>query len=125
MRAWRAGRPAAPYQTWLWLPLEEHPASFWPELDAITPWPFEDHDIFTMVYTTGRIMDGMAPIRGVVRDEDGDWQFLDGDDVTQEDIRVIHLHHLYAKHPHIGAAARLTAGRQLWRDGDGWQESAL
>jgi hypothetical protein len=79
-----------------------------------------------MVYTTARILDDGASIRGVVRDTDGEWQFVDGGDVATDDIRLIHLYHLYARHPHVAATAHLTPGHQTWLTDDGrWHESPL
>src|SRR5262245_61945069 len=47
-------------------------------------WPFRDAQNLAVISVT-RITKGAKPILYVVHDEDGDWQFLDGDDVSEED----------------------------------------
>ncbi|GAA2110645.1 hypothetical protein GCM10009780_65830 [Actinomadura alba] len=113
-------------QPQLWLPPDQHAPSLWRELESITPWPFPDSPVRTQVYTTTRIIDGQQPIRGVVRDHDGAWQFLDGLDTTGQSIAIAHLHHVYAQHPYLAQFATLAPGRQAWLSTDGtWTLSDL
>ncbi len=43
------------------------------------------------VITTKYILEEGEPILYVIRDEDGDWQFLDGQDITEADAIVVSL----------------------------------
>lgn len=52
------------------------------------PWPFKDPEKLAVITLT-RILNGSKPILYVVHDEDGDWQFLDGDDVSEEDAETV------------------------------------
>jgi hypothetical protein len=113
-------------QPWSWVAYQDHAPSIWSELDAITPWPFPSVGARTPVYTVHRITGQGAPVVGVVHDHDGSWQFLDGGDVTVEDITTIHLHHVLARHPHIREVADLQRGEEAWRDGAGvWHRSRI
>lgn len=49
--------------------------------------PFYVKDLAAI--TLNRITDGTHPILYVVHDADGDWQFLDGGDVSEEDAAVV------------------------------------
>jgi hypothetical protein len=121
-----AGANCRANQPRLWLAPDEHPPGLWRDLEAITPWPFPDTGVRAEVFTTTRIVEARQPVRGVVRGHDGHWEFLDGLDVTEQTIAVVHLHHLYARHPHLAPFAALAPGRQAWLAPDGtWAESGL
>jgi hypothetical protein len=120
-----AGANCRANQPQLWLAPEQHPANMWRDLETITPWPFPD-EVRTQVYTTTRIVEGQEPVRGVLHDQDGHWEFLDGLELTEDSIAVVHLHQLYAQHPGLAGFAALTPGRQAWLNSDEmWTESAL
>ncbi|GGN97119.1 hypothetical protein GCM10010112_88990 [Actinoplanes lobatus] len=106
----------------LWLPPEENGHGLWADLDEVTPWPFPADGVRAQVFTLKRIVEDGAPVRGVVHDTDGSWQFVDGGDVTADDIRVVHLHHLLARHPRIREVAGLAPGERAWLNDDGaWE----
>jgi len=103
-------------QPQLWVPKADHPMGRWTRASLVDPWPFPDGPA-TRAFTTRRIaFDGRSVI-GVVHDADGDWQFLDGDDVTQDEIVVVHLEHI------VGAHSRLAELGDLPRGWEAWQES--
>lgn len=112
-------------QPYSWLAAEDHPSSIWSELDDITPWPFVDTGTRTTVFTLHRVMaDGQ--LRGVVRDHDGSWQFLDGEAILPGDITTVHLHHVLARWPHVREVADLQPGEQAWLDANAtWQRSRI
>ena len=61
-------------QPWLWLPKDEHPGGLWRNIDALMPWPFPGLSVRTGVFTTSRINEGAAQVRGILHDHDGDWR---------------------------------------------------
>ncbi len=72
-------------------------------------WPFQEAEN-TAVITLGRILDGSKPILYVVHDEEGDWQFLDGGDVSEEDATLMSLKSIIKLDPTVNALADLPAG---------------
>ncbi|WP_040770302.1 hypothetical protein [Novipirellula maiorica] len=72
-------------------------------------WPFGDPEN-TAAITLTRIMDGSQPILYVVHDEDGDWQFLDGGDVSEEDAATVSLKNISKRDPSIMSLADLPVG---------------
>ncbi len=85
-------------------------------------WPFDDAEN-TAVITLTRIMNGSQPILYVVHDEDGDWQFLDGGDVSEEDAATVSLKNIANHDPSVKLLADLPAGWAAERDAVGkeWQ----
>jgi len=72
-------------------------------------WPFpvvENTDVITLT----RITNGSQPILYVVHDEDGDWKFLDGGDVLDDDAATIALKKVVELDPSIKTLADLPAG---------------
>lgn len=68
-----------------------------------------------------RILDGSEPLRLVVRDADGSWQFLDGGPVDVDHLITIHAHHLFDEFPADLAPLRgLPPGHLAERHGPGW-----
>ena len=55
-------------------------------------------------------MDGSKPILYVVHDEEGDWQFLDGGDVSEEDANLVSLESITELDPTVNALADLPTG---------------
>lgn len=102
-------------QPQLWLARDRHPMGRWTRATVQDPWPFLD-DPATGVFTTKRIaFEGRAVVY-VVHDHDGDWQFLDGDDVTPDDITLVHLEHIVGAHPRVAEVGDLPRGWEAWRD---------
>ena len=79
------------------------------ESSMATDWPFEDPEN-TAVITLTRILDGSHPILYVVHDEDGDWQFLDGGDVSEEDAATVSLKSVTERDSSILSLADLPVG---------------
>ncbi len=99
----------------LWLPKAEHPPGRWTRMDLDSPWPFPDPPS-TGVFTTDRIHTEASEILGVVHDHDGDWMFLDGDDVTADDGVLVHLEHIVGEHPDVAEVGDLPVGWAAWRE---------
>lgn len=84
-------------------------------------WSFQDAPN-TAVISLTRITNGTRPVLYVIHDEDGDWQFLDGGDVSEEDGTVISLKSIVERDPSIvpladlplGWAAERSAVGQAW-----------
>ena len=72
-------------------------------------WPFKEAPN-TAVISLARVMDGSNPVLYVVHDEDGDWQFLDGGDVSQEDAATVSLEDIVEHDPSIKSLADLPIG---------------
>jgi hypothetical protein len=73
-------------------------------------WPFEDPpNVATL--TLRRIMQGHAPIRYVRHDaDDGMWQFLDGEQVTEHDAMLVGLAEILSHDSTIAELADLPPG---------------
>lgn len=79
-------------------------------------WPFEEPEN-TAVITTRRIMEEGRPILSVFRDaEEGEWQFLDGEDVGPEDAMVVGFGSILRHDPSVSTLADLPPGWVAWRD---------
>lgn len=52
------------------------------------------------VITTNHIING-APILEVIHDEEGDWQFMGGQDVTEENASVVSLEQILEIDPSV------------------------
>jgi len=76
------------------------------------------------VFTTRQWIEEHKPILQVVHDEDGDWQFLTGDQYL-EDMIVVTLAHLVIKDPSLNDVFNLEYGEQAVRDsaGGNWKRS--
>ncbi len=61
----------------------------------------------TAAISLKRIMDGSHSILYVVHDENGDWQFLDGDEVFEEDAATVSLKNVVELDPSITSLADL------------------
>lgn len=72
-------------------------------------WPFKDAENLAVI-SLKRITDGSKPILYVVHAEVGDWQFLDGGDVSEEDATVVSLREIVEIEPSIGNLADLPSG---------------
>jgi hypothetical protein len=82
-------------------------------------WRFPDRED-TEVIVLARILRGAAPLRLVTHDEeDGGWQFLDGDHVFDDDAVVVCLGEMVQFDPSLRALADLPAGGYAWRRGPG------
>ena len=74
-----------------------------------TEWSFKEPENCAVITLT-RILDGSKPILYVVHDEDGDWQFLDGGDVSEEDAKTVSLKRVVGLDPSLKGLADLPAG---------------
>jgi hypothetical protein len=88
-------------------------------------WPFADPEDVA-VFTLWRILRRESPILYVTHDlEDGDWQFLNGSDVTDEDPALVGLGEIVEIDPSVLELAGLALGWVAWRDSpqEPWQRS--
>lgn len=85
-------------------------------------WPFLYEPADSML-SLKRIFQQGAPILLVLHDEDGGYQFLDGEDCTDEDAAVVALEAVLAHDPTIAEIACLPPGWYAARDSvsDPWQ----
>jgi hypothetical protein len=64
-----------------------------------------------MAYLTRRVYDGDVPIRLVVHEEDGDWQFTDGGPYDEgADYVAVHVVHMFDAYPRLRALSDLPPG---------------
>ena len=87
------------------------------------PWPYSDPPN-VMAMTLQQIMDGSAPILLVCRDDDdGTWQFLDGNAVSMADALLVCLKNVVSLDPSVAELADMPIGWQAVRtSGDApWQ----
>jgi hypothetical protein len=78
-------------------------------------WPFDEPEE-TEVIALRRVLRGDCPLLLVTHDEDdGSWQFLDGEHVFEEDAAVVCLGEMVQLDPSVGALADLPAGWYAWR----------
>jgi hypothetical protein len=104
-------------QPWLWDRVTAAPAP--------AGWPFPVSPDVLVLTTKAVVFDG-APVAGVVHDEEGEWQFLDDPAVNMEDLTIVHLATVVARHPELAAIADLPEGFEAWLDGQGcWRRDAL
>ena len=79
------------------------------------PWPFPD-GAATQSFTTKRIAFEGGYVLGVIHDKDGEWQFLDGEDLTSDDCVVVHLEHVVGAHADVAELGDLARGWEAWRE---------
>lgn len=72
------------------------------------------------VFTTRQWLEEHSPILHVVHDEEGDWQFLTGDQ-TSEDIKLVALKELVLSDPTLNEIFDLDYGEEATRDAVGEQ----
>lgn len=99
----------------LWIPASEHPQGRWSGTLVEGPWSFPDAPS-PAAFTTKRIAFEGHPVLYVVHSSDGDWQFLDGQAVTPDDVAVIHMAHVVGAHAGIVEIADLPAGWEAFRE---------
>lgn len=89
-------------------------------------WPFSETEN-TAVITTLRVVRQESPVLCVVHDENGDWQFLDGNDIRTEDAVVVSLGSIVKRDNSLASIAGLGSGCQAWRENIGysWKQSKL
>ncbi len=99
----------------LWIPAGEHAQGQWSGALIQGPWPFADPPD-TAAFTTKRIAFERRPVLHVVHDSEGDWQFLDGKDVTQEDGALVQMAHVVGAHLGVADVADLPRGWEAFRE---------
>jgi hypothetical protein len=102
----------------LWIPADEHPQGQWSGALVEGDWPFPDPPD-TMVATTKRIAFERHAVVLVVHEKDGSWQFLDGQDVTRDDVALVHLAHLVGAQAGVAEIADLPPGWEAERPAAG------
>ncbi|MGO4108712.1 hypothetical protein [Paenibacillus sp. YAF4_2] len=79
-------------------------------------WPFEDPKNVAIL-TIDKIMKREGPVLYVTHDEeDGMWQFLDGEDVIEEEARILSLKQMVDIDPSLIQLSDLPLGWIAWRD---------
>jgi hypothetical protein len=108
----------------LWLPKDDHPPSLWTRLDQLVDSPFPGAPADSMVLGSRRVIDGIAPVCGVVHGVDGSWCFLDGS--GRPELGMVHLRHVVADYPYVCDFADLPLGHAAWQEPDGnWSRGRL
>ena len=80
-------------------------------------WPFVDPPD-TEVITLKRILSRETPLRLISHDEDdGSWQFLDGENLFEDDAALMSLAEMTQFDPSILSLADLPTGSFAWRTG--------
>ena len=93
--------------------------------ESTSDWPF-DQPPNAAAITVRSVLDG-APILFVSHDEDDDgWQFLDGNEVNQDEARIVGMGTAFRLDPTLADIADLPPGWIAWRDGPGmpWRRAA-
>jgi hypothetical protein len=87
-------------------------------------WRFADPQE-TEIITLGRILRGDSSVLLVTHDDDGGWQFLDGEHVFEDDGLVFCLGEIVQFDPSLAALADLPRGCYAWRTkpGQPWQRA--
>jgi hypothetical protein len=101
----------------LWIPASEHPQGRWSGALIAGGWPFADPPN-TTAFTTRRIAFDSRPVLYVVHEAGGDWQFLDGQDVAEGDVSLVHLAHIVGAHEGITELADLPPGWEAFRESE-------
>ncbi len=103
------------------LPTAKSPAKASP---LANEWPFTEPENCAVI-TLARILDGSKPILYVVHDEDGDWQFLDGGDVSEIDAKTVSLKQVVGLDPSLKSLADLPTGWMAERRSpdEPWEQS--
>jgi len=81
---------------------------------AAGPWPFADGPNCA-VFTLKRILRGESHILLVVHDTDGDWQFLDGGECSEQDAAIVSLAEMVKLDPALSELATLPTGARAER----------
>ena len=108
----------------LWLPKDDHPPSLWTRLDQLADSPFPGAPADSLVLGSRRVIDGEAPVCGVVHGVDGAWYFLDDSGVPE--LGMVHLRHVVADYPYVCDFADLPLGYAAWQEPDGnWSRERM
>jgi hypothetical protein len=101
----------------LWLPKDDHPPSLWTRVNDLIDSPFPGVTVDSLVCGSRAVIDGTAPVAGVVHETDGSWSFLDAS--GRAEVGMVHLRHLVAGHPYVRDFADLPPGYAAWQQPDG------
>jgi len=108
----------------LWLPKDDHPPTLWTRVNELVESPFPGLAVDSLVVGSRRVIDGSAPVTGVVHGNDGSWSFLDA--TGRAETGMVHLRHLVAGHPYVSDFADLPLGFAAWRQPDGnWSRTPV
>ncbi len=91
-------------------------------------WPFADPPNLAVVTMRSIIEDGRPILLVVHHADDSGWQFLDGEDVTEEDARVVSSYDAISRDASLrNLVISLPTGWQAWRSGpdQAWQTLPL
>lgn len=93
-----------------------------PPAPAPPGWVFDDPPNLAC-FSIDRVARGGEPIRQVVHDAEGSWQFLDGGDLTGEQPLLLGLIQAIEIDPSLAELADLPRGWSAWRDepGAAWE----
>jgi hypothetical protein len=108
----------------LWLPKADHPPNLWTRLHQFVDSPFPGASADSLVLGSRRVIDGSAPVAGVVHGTDGSWCFLDAS--GRPSLGLVHLRHVLAGYPYVCDFADLPLGYAAWQEPDGnWSRSQV
>ena len=79
------------------------------------PWPFM-YDPADPMISLKRVIAGGAPVKYVLHDPDGGFQFLDGEDITEDDAQILPLGDIIAHDPTLISVACLPQGFAAFRE---------
>lgn len=118
-----AGERCRTHQPRLWLPKDDHPPSLWTRLNELMDSPFPGVAIDELVPASRCVIEGEAPIAGIVHTHQGQWRFLSA---APDELGFVHLRHLVSDHPHIRDFADMPRGYEAWEEPDGnWSRTSL
>ena len=81
---------------------------------ASEPWPFDDGPD-TAAFTTAHVIIDLKPVVHVVRNSEGNWQFLSSEGADESQIKTVVLRTVLSRHPDLRQIADLPLGWEAWR----------
>jgi hypothetical protein len=88
-------------------------------------WPFDDPRDVAVITLRQVVREGSPILRVTHDDDDGCWQFLDGNRVKVEDGLLVSLEEMIEIDPTLAQLADMPPGWVAWREGpdDTWQRA--
>lgn len=121
---WPTVHGSAEAQPSLWLPKDDHPPTLWTRLPELVDSPFPGVASDALVVGSRQVIDGSAPVTGVVHTPAGEWEFLVDKGLGERGMT--HLRHVVAWHPHVRHFADLPKGFAAWQEADGnWSRTPV